>query len=164
MPIEKKYVSDSGTWSNVISNSPSDSRPPSVAPSGGTSSTPEPKSILGDNKVSTEVTRDYVQSESNILSGQLEMREAKPKLKAKKTIALEGVGGTLSGLYYVESVKNVFSNSGYEQSLTVTRKGFGSTSKKGNVQTPQPPKAQSPRVPEVTKGTAYHRNSTDMKY
>ena len=54
------------------------------------------------------------------------MREAKPNIKAKQTIRLEGFGKIISGLFLVEKVTNRFSASdGYTQTISVRRTGFG---------------------------------------
>lgn len=93
-----------------------------------------------DNRETTNTKehsdKQYKDEEINILEGKADI-VPNPKIHAKGTVRLEGVGTQLTGLYFVETVRHSFSvSSGYEQSLTLTREGFGDSIKDGVVTKP----------------------------
>lgn len=79
--------------------------------------------------------REYKDIEINILEGKADIIP-NPKVHAKGTVRLEGVGTQLTGLYYVESSKHSFNLRGYDHTLTLTREGFGDSIKDGVVSKP----------------------------
>lgn len=136
--MAQKYDSTTGKWTYVAEN-PSDSnsnRRPTVS---NTSSNTPPDLTDTSNKETTEstnnATKEYIDIEDNVLVGDLQVLPD-PKRKAKQTVLLQYLGKNLTGLYFVDSVTHSFSNSGYEQTLSVSRNGFGSTIKSGNAGKP----------------------------
>ena len=102
---------------------------------GSTNPKPNPEtSITAPSDLSqagTQSSKEYNELEYNILEGEATI-VPNPSLKAKSTVRLQGLGNQLTGNYYVESVKHTFSaNVGYEQSMTLSREGFGDSIKKG---------------------------------
>lgn len=134
-----KYENGKWTWipessnpssgNSSSSSSSSNTRPPT------TSNIKDP-GILTDNtdgsttNTGSDSTQDYVEHEYNMIEGEATLNPD-PKLKAKKTLKVQGVGKQLSGLYFVEKVVHSFSTSGYTQTATLSREGFGDKLKKG---------------------------------
>lgn len=134
-----KYENGKWTWipessnpssgNNSNAGSSSNNRPPT------TSSIQDPGTLTDLNDGSTtntgyDSTKDYVEHEYNMIEGDANVYPD-PNLKAKKTVNLQGIGKQLSGLYYVDKVTHSFSSSGYTQTITVSREGFGDKLKKG---------------------------------
>ena len=138
--MAQRYDASTGKWVYVADN-PSDSatdrRP--TAGSSNTSQTPPPDLTDTSNKDTTtstnNATKEYIDVEQNILVGDLRVLPD-PKRKAKHTVLLQYLGKNLTGLYFVDSVTHSFSNAGYEQTLSVSRNGFGDTIKSGNAGRP----------------------------
>lgn len=135
------YKYENGNWTYVAENpSANNSRP---SESGSNSYSPpvveESPTVDDDNRETTETKtesdKEYIDVERNILEGDCKV-EPNPKIRSKATVKITGVGSQLTGLYYVEKVTNVFDTSGYSQTLTVTREGFGDSIKPGNVSKP----------------------------
>ena len=131
------YIAESSNSSNSSTNS-NNSRPSNNNNTGGTVTQQTPPSN-NDNRETTETKttsdKEYIEVEENILEGNCKITP-NPKIHAKGTVKITGVGKQLTGLYYVEKSTHSFSSSGYEQELTVTREGFGDSIKKGNVTKP----------------------------
>ena len=75
--------------------------------------------------------------------------------RAKATILLQYLGKNLTGLYHVDKVTHTFNSSmGYEQTLSVSKNGFGDSIKRGNTTTPvpAPPKEEPRKEPVQTLG------------
>lgn len=140
--MAQKYDSTTGKWTYVEEN-PSDSnsnrRPTTGVSSSSTSSNTPPDLTDTTNNDTTEstntATKEYIDIEENILVGDLRVLPD-PKRKAKQTVLLQYLGKNLTGLYFVDSVTHSFSSSGYEQTLSVSRNGFGETIKSGNAGKP----------------------------
>jgi hypothetical protein len=132
------YKYENGKWTYVAENpsSTSDSRPSST---GNSNTSTQTKPSDNDNRETTETKtksdKEFIEVEENILEGSCKINP-NPKIHAKGTVKLTGVGKQLTGLYYVEKSTHSFSSTGYEQELTVTREGFGDSIKKGNVSKP----------------------------
>lgn len=146
MAVNMRY--DGNGWTQVISDGSEDRGREEVTPSSNTASSSP--TTVGDNKVSENAQKEYIELERNILVGDVVLREAKPKLKAKQTIRLEGFGKILSGLFFVEKVTNVFGNNGYTQTVTVRRNGFGDSMKKAMVSVAVPAPVAPTKVPAVS--------------
>lgn len=136
------YKYENGKWTYVAggNTSSNNSRPSTNTGGSGGGTTPQqtpPKD--NDNRETTETKnnsdKEYIEIEENILEGSCRINP-NPKIHAKATVKIAGVGKQLNGLYYVEQVKHSFSSSGYTQELTVTREGFGDSIKPGNVTKP----------------------------
>lgn len=135
-----KYVN--GEWV-YVPDTPSGGREdrPSVPTGGGsnTSNNTPPPLIDSSNRDTTEstneATKEYIELEDNILVGDLRVLP-NPYRKSKKTILLQYLGNNLTGLYFVDSVTHSFSSNGYEQTLSVSRNGFGDTIKSGSAGKP----------------------------
>lgn len=84
----------------------------------------------------TKSDKEFIDVEIATLEGTANVTTPNPSLQAKKTVKLTGLGKALTGLYYVEKVENTFSNSGYTQTITVSKTGFGDSLKPGNVSKP----------------------------
>lgn len=80
-------------------------------------------------KQGSSTTTDKKDSLTSTLNGTIQLSLPNPKFKAKKTIQLNGLG-SLSGSYYVESVKYSFNKDGYTQDIEVSRKWVGESAKK----------------------------------
>lgn len=130
-----KYENGKWTWipesSNPSNNGSTteNTRPPT------TSQIQDPGTLTDITDGSTtdtgsDSTQDYVEHEYNMIEGEATLNPD-PKLKAKKTLRINGVGSQLSGLYFVDKVVHSFSTSGYTQTATVSRDGFGDKLKKG---------------------------------
>lgn len=151
------YKYENGKWVYVYDNPSDTSRPTggssgSNSNSGSSSSKPVNKNpsnsssnytppILADtsNRETTEslntANKDYVEIEQNILQGDVHVIPD-PNYKAKHTILMQYLGKNLTGLYFVDKVVHTFDLSGYSQSLTVSRSGFGDSIKKGSASKP----------------------------
>lgn len=112
----------------------------------GDSSEGKNDSKLTDSKAKKKL----MESESNILSGDISLNPL-VTVKPRSTITLSGLGSSLSGLYFVESVKYSFSSdNGFTKSCSVSRNGFGSYIKKGHIIVKN----------EVKKDTSYRVDSS----
>lgn len=81
-------------------------------------------------------------SMKSTLTGTVQLAIPIPNIVANKTVKLEGLGGSLSGNYFVEKVVHTFSSSGYTQDLEVSRKWKGESAK-----TPSAPPSTSSKPP-----------------
>lgn len=124
------YEYSNGKWNYVGSDKPikpkessssANNKPNASSPSGGGKSDKESGS--GDKSKS-----------KSILKGDLVLRVPQPTLNANETINLAGLGSHLSGLYYVEEVKNEFGNNGFTQTIVVSRDGVGEVVRKGGTE------------------------------
>ena len=123
-------TSTSKQSSNGSSNS---SSPPKSSGSSNLSS----KSTNSDSS-SGDVETKYNTIEYNTLEGTLNYiaTEETIKINPGDTIRLEGLGNTLSGLYYVQDVTRSVSSSGYSHSATLIKTDFGSSLKLNTTSTP----------------------------
>lgn len=157
-------------WEEVYDN-PSDNNRPKP-PNNSASQTPPPTLDNVTNNESTESTngsnKEFIEVEQNILIGDATVFP-RPSRKAKATVLLQYLGKNLTGLYFVDNVTHVFSNTdGYSQTINVSRNGFGDTIKKGSANKPVGEIAPSegglmnnsgdtnrpqPQVPKVTTTT-----------
>lgn len=158
-----EYVYDptTGKWKPVTYSSPSSSSgsasggttAPAKAPAKAPAASPKPPNVVNsaNSQVNSQAIADkeFIEIEYNTLTGEL-MLAVNPttiKIKVGQTIEIKGVGKYLSGLYYVSSIKRKIDNSsGYTQTLTVIKTGFGSSLKKI-----EPPAAPPPRKEPVPK-------------
>jgi hypothetical protein len=159
------YKYENGKWTYVAESSSSTSRPSTTTNTGSSNSSNNsniPTTITqtppseNDNRETTETKTlsdtEYIEVEENILEGNCKITP-NPKIHAKGTVKITGVGTQLTGLYYVEKSTHSFSSSGYEQELTVTREGFGDSIKKGNVSKPTVSNVASNGRPEPVQPT-----------
>lgn len=139
------YKYENGKWVYVYDN-PSDTQRPSSGSSsssgssGGSSSNYTPPTLSDtSNRDTTEssntANKEYVEIEQNILQGDVVVIPD-PKYKAKSTVLMQYLGKNLTGLYFVDKVVHTFDLSGYSQTLTVSRSGFGDSIKKGSASKP----------------------------
>lgn len=126
------YVYDpaSGTWIPV---SPTTGTPPSSSsqnPEDVPSSSTGGSSSQVDSK--NEADKEYIETEFNTLLGEMVVIPSKKtvRLKVNDTVNVEGLGSYLSGKYFVSAVKRTLNSSGYSQTLTVIKNGFGDSLKK----------------------------------
>lgn len=141
---ERRYEGG-GKWTEIIdSNSNNTDKGRDKVTDG--SKTPETgKTKVADNKVSENAEKEFREIEKFALVGDIGMKKAKPKIKAKQTLKLEGFGKIISGLFMVEKVTHRFSNSdGYTQTIGVRRNGFGEHMKKAMVIVKPAPKPEPP--------------------
>lgn len=138
------YKYENGKWTYIAESSSSTSRPSSSTSTGSSGSSSSSSSQQtppsnNDNRETTETKtasdKEYIEVEENILEGNCRI-SPNPKVHAKGTVKLTGIGTQLTGLYYVEKSTHSFSSTGYEHELTVTREGFGDSIKKGTVTKP----------------------------
>lgn len=88
---------------------------------------------IGSSKDESE--KDYIETEFNILTGDLQLIPTKKNMSIRvgNTISLRGFGKYLNGLYFVSEIKKrIDKDSGFSLSLTLYRNGFGETLKSGN--------------------------------
>lgn len=164
-----------GKWEEVYDN-PTEGRPSRPPVGSNINNTTPPDLTDTSNRDTTESTNnassEFIEIEDNVLQGELTLIP-NPKYRAKATVLLQYLGKNLTGLYFVDKVVHSFSNSGYSQSMTVSRNGFGSTIKSGSASKPvgnvapsqgglmngtgdtsRPPQASPPPTPpKVTKRT-----------
>ena len=116
------YKYENGKWTYIAessnsSNSSTNSRPSSNTNTGGTTTQQTPPSN-NDNRETTETKttsdKEYIEVEENILEGNCRI-SPNPKIHAKGTVKITGVGKQLTGLYYVEKSTHSFSSSGYKE-------------------------------------------------
>lgn len=129
------YKYENGKWTYIAESNSTTSRPSSNTGSTTQQTTPSDNDNRETTETKTSSDKEYIEVEENILEGSCKINP-NPKIHAKGTVKITGVGTQLTGLYYVEKVTHSFSSSGYEQELTVTREGFGDSIKKGNVTKP----------------------------
>lgn len=89
----------------------------------------------GTGSSKDESEKDYIETEFNILTGDLQLIPTKKNMSIRvgNTIALKGFGKYLNGLYFVSEIKKrIDKDSGFSLSLTLYRNGFGETLKSGN--------------------------------
>lgn len=130
-----KQYQGNGQWVDVTVND-RPSRTSSTPPKATTTTPPSNEVKKTETGVDAKAKKEYTKAE-NVLKGTLTV-VPDPTLKAKQTVMLEGFGGLLSGLYFVDRVTHTFSNNGYAQSLEVSRNGFGNSLKKAMVTQPIP--------------------------
>ena len=129
-----------GKWEEVYNNPSDGNRPNRPSVGGGNVANNTPPDLTDtSNRETTESTNnansEFIEIEDNVLQGELNL-VPNPNLKAKATVLLQYLGKNLTGLYFVDKVVHSFSNSGYAQSMTVSRNGFGSTIKSGSASKP----------------------------
>lgn len=127
-----------GKWEEVYDN-PSEGRP-NRPPTGSNINNTQPPDLTDtSNKETTESTNqstsEFIEIEQNVLVGDVNV-VPNPNYRAKATVLLQYLGRNLTGLYFVDRVTHSFSNSGYSQSLSVSRNGFGDTIKSGSAVKP----------------------------
>ncbi len=143
------YKYENGKWTYVPESATGGSSSGGSRPSSGGSSRPPAHSPIpppptipkyDDNRETTETKKhsdkEFVDEEIDTLEGDITVETPLPKLKAKGTVKLTGLGKALTGLYYVEKVTNTFDTNGYTQSVGVSKTGFGDSLKPGNVNKP----------------------------
>ena len=74
--------------------------------------------------------------ELNVLQGDIKLKTPNFNIVPQKTIRLEGIGTSLTGLYYIESTSISITKDGVTQSVTVSRNGFTDTIKMNNAIAP----------------------------
>lgn len=133
------YVYDpkTGEW---VPTSPSTGSAPSSS-----SQDPEnvPDSATGSDSSSqvdskTKADKEYIETEFRTLEGELVVSPSKKsiKIKVNDTVEVLGIGSYLSGKYFVSAVKRTLNkDSGYSQTLTVIKNGFGDSLKKAKSET-----------------------------
>ena len=135
MPYEYK---GNGKWEEVYDN-PSEGRPNRPPANSNINNTQPPDLSDTSNKDTTESTNksnsEFIEIEQNVLVGDVNV-VPNPNYRAKATVLLQYLGKNLTGLYFVDRVTHSFSNSGYSQSLSVSRNGFGDTIKSGSAVKP----------------------------
>lgn len=143
-PKTGKWVPSTPTTGTTPSSSSSSSSSSSPSSSANTSSQyPEkvPSSSTGNkpkSKVDSKTKSDkkYIESEfNNTLTGELVVSPSKNNIRigVNDTVEILGIGNYLSGKYFVSSVKRTIDkDSGYSQTITVMKNGFGDSLKKAN--------------------------------
>lgn len=110
------------------------------------------------NTSSGSATKKYNNIEVKTLQGQLNyiVTEETIKLKSGDTVRLKGLGGFLSGKYYVKEVNRLLSSQGYSHSAVLIKTDFGDSLK--DVKTTTKTKSGS-----RTSGTGSKKVSTKSK-
>lgn len=128
---EYTYDPKTGKWippTPVVGTSPSSKNPENAKPvHTGSSSNPSPSKEKAD--------KEYIETEFNTLVGDLVVSPSKKTIRigVNDTVEVLGVGSHLSGKYFVSAVKRTLNrDSGYSQTLTVIKNGFGDSLKKPN--------------------------------
>lgn len=89
----------------------------------------------GSGSSKTESEKDYIETEFNILTGDVSLVPTKSTMSVRvgNTISFKGIGKYLNGLYFVAEIKkNIDKDSGLSLSMTLYRNGFGESLKSGN--------------------------------
>lgn len=131
--MAKEYVYDpkTGEW---VPSSPTTGTPPTSS-----SQDPEnvPSSVTGGDSSQVdskeEADKEYIETEFNTLVGELVVSPSKKTIRigVNDTVEVLGVGSYLSGKYFVSAVKRTLNqDSGYSQTLTVIKNGFGDSLKR----------------------------------
>lgn len=156
--MAESYVFDTTTGTWVPASSSTGSSAPSQDPENvPTSDTGNDSTSEVDSK--TEADKEYIETEFNTLTGEIVVNPSSKnvKIKVNNTVELVGVGSNLSGKYFVSAVKRTLNkDSGYEQTLTVMKNGFGD-SLKGESEEP------SSRSAQVTKSSYQVRVGDTVK-
>ena len=139
-PKTGKWVPSTPTTGTTPSSSSSSSSPsstntssqyPEKVPSSSTGNKPKSKV---DSK--TKSDKKYIESEfNNTLTGELVVSPSKNNIRinVNDTVEILGIGNYLSGKYFVSSVKRTIDkDSGYSQTITVMKNGFGDSLKKSS--------------------------------
>lgn len=151
-PKKGKWVPSSPTTGTTPSSSPSSTDTPSQYPEKAPSSSTgnKPKSKV-DSK--TKSDKKYIESEfNNTLTGELVVSPSKNNIciGVNDTVEILGIGNYLSGKYFVSSVKRTIDkDSGYSQTITVMKNGFGDSLKKSS----EDSKTDKSRSKKVEKST-----------
>ena len=111
--------------------------------------TPNDNSTGKDTKTQvdskTKAEKEFIETEFNTLTGDVSVSPSTKsiRLRVNDTVEIQGIGSYLSGTYFVSSIKRTINkDSGYSQSLSVLKNGFGGSLKKSGTET---------RVQEVEK-------------
>lgn len=82
-----------------------------------------------NDDATNDATKLFVDIQYNTLKGEVSVLPTIDTLKIKidKTVNIFGIGNNLSGKYYVTGVKRSLNSSGYSQTLSVIKNGFGDT-------------------------------------
>ena len=86
----------------------------------------------------TQSEKEFIEVEFYTLVGEVTVLPSKKTIRIKvgDTVCIEGLGSYLSGNYFVSAIKRTLSSdSGYSQTLTVIKNGFGDSLKKKSVST-----------------------------
>lgn len=134
MATEYVYDTATGTW---VPKSPSTGTPPSSSSEDPgnvpSSSTGNDSNSQVDSK--EEADKEYIEVEFNTLVGELVVSPSKKTIRigVNDTVEVLGIGSYLSGKYFVSAVKRTLNkDSGYSQTLTVIKNGFGDSLKKSS--------------------------------
>lgn len=82
-----------------------------------------------NDEATNDATKLFVDIQYNTLKGEVSVIPTYKVLKIQidKTVNIFGIGSNLSGKYYVTGVKRTLNSSGYSQTLSVIKNGFGDT-------------------------------------
>lgn len=158
-PVTKQWVIKSATNSTGLSIDTT-SQTSTIVP------TSDPMSGVA-RKVAAD--KEFIDIEFNTLTGDLNLLATKKSIKVviNDTIKIEGLGKYLSGLYFVSSIKRTIdSSSGYSQSFSLTKTGFGNTLKTYTIAPPTPPAGGTPddgRDTEIPKDTSPYKVGDKIK-
>lgn len=131
MATEYVYDPKTGSW---VPSSPTTGTPPTSS-----SQDPEdvPSSVTGGDSTQVdskeEADKEYIETEFNTLVGELVVSPSKKTIRigVNDTVEVLGIGSYLSGKYFVSAVKRTLNkDSGYSQTLTVIKNGFGDSLKR----------------------------------
>jgi hypothetical protein len=134
--MAKKYNVVTGRWTTVKNNAVSSApvnKSSTTTSKKGTAS--KPPTTSNSSKPQKDTEKKYRTLERNVLKGDADV-VSNPRLKAKQTIYLHGLGKFVSGLYFVDKVTHTWSKDGYEQSLELSRNAVGDTTRTINSKTP----------------------------
>ena len=107
----------------------------------------------------TQAEKEYIEIELNTLVGEVNVVPSKKsiKLKVNNTVTISGVGSYLSGDYFISAIKRSISrDSGYSQSMTVIKNGFGDKLK-------QPKVESSSTTPETNRQDPVEKSAPAFK-
>ena len=124
---EYKFDTSKGIWVEQASSVPTTV---DTAKSDSKASAPNTSKSQTDTK--TEAEKEYIETEFNTLTGDASLTASKKsiRIKVNNTVEIKGIGKYLSGKYFVSSVKRSLNkDSGYSQSITVLKNGFGDSLK-----------------------------------
>ena len=131
MAVDYMYDPATGKWIPKASTSSSSTSSPQDSETVPPSYTDGEADSQVDSKLESD--KEYIETEFNTLVGELVVTPSKKniRLKVNDTVEVLGVGNNLSGNYFVSAIKRTLSrDSGYSQTLTVLKNGFGDSLKK----------------------------------
>lgn len=142
MPTEGRRYEGKGIWTKVIMPDRDQKRKEVIEKAEKAGK--DAQSSIDSKKEQNTIERYFLSGEGKVVPT--------TDIKARTTIRLSGLGKFISGLFYIEEVVSNWSNSGFSQSIKVSRNAVGDNIKSGDVVLKSPtPKEDNTRETPRTK-------------